>query len=917
MLQSKASINPFPGLRSYTQNESDYFFGREREIEDCLSILQQNKVLTLSGDRGVGKSSLIQAGIIPKLKKGFSGQAGRDWEVCFMRPGIAPIDNLSYALSEKGALYMNGKAKSTDHKEYKTSLENKRDLGLIDIYSDSEIFEKKNLIIVVDQLEDLFKFKNFYDADGEESYSQFVHLMNRSCRFKGVALYFIIAIDETFIGRFNYHERFMEILNNSLYHLTTLGSNGIHAIAEKTFHKRNVQLDVNLVDQLSDFLKEKPSFLPGIQYLFKKVYEEHCLSLNKKIKLIDIETINEFGGLKNPISSALSSFYEGLDSVEKKLLELICRGVTYGGSNEEITFYQQLDYLKALADCELDQLTNFLKKLNGEFQDLFDLFKSQIRGKTAIKQKVLAANDIIYIKYLSILDWNQFKKWQKSEYYNFTVFFENHEKAQKHPTESLLTSTSLERAIDWLNDDNTNLIWAKKYNLDYSKTVRYIDQSKEAFEEQQRKFEATKIDIERAKKRSKNLRAIVVVVIILALCIGVFQRHIDAKKSKELYIEMNQKASALDSAMKLKEQKEILIMELRLRDSLTNVQRQIEQKLKLELIQQQLMSQEKLISLSQENEKQSEVLEQKLDQIKSDSLRAIMLIKDAIIKEKFAFASRKFIDLKDSLTLLLYALNNTTLNSYDEELLKKLTASSIDLYDQMKALGNTLNRNYDNDDLRQIAVNLIAKLNGEYQYSSIKKHNLLFENNKPLKALNISDGGKIATGGESNVLYISKKNISEEIDLLDRITEFKSGINALEFISENLLAVGLENSEVWLVDAVTKEKEKIFPTRKWKPGDFVGVMLEEFANLNISFEKEYYKGVGFVEYFQKESLLIVSFKNFIIELEFEKLNKNRQDFVTSINLEDLAPDEFITSMTLSEPRNTIFVATNKGSLTLL
>ena len=67
---------PFPGIQPYKESESSSFYAREREVEDVLSILQRYKVVTVSGENGAGKTSLINAGVIPKLKNKFSGQSG-------------------------------------------------------------------------------------------------------------------------------------------------------------------------------------------------------------------------------------------------------------------------------------------------------------------------------------------------------------------------------------------------------------------------------------------------------------------------------------------------------------------------------------------------------------------------------------------------------------------------------------------------------------------------------------------------------------------------------------------------------------------------------------------------------------------------------------------------------------------------
>ena len=73
---------PFPGPRPYLESESSVFYAREKEVEDVLNILQRHKLVVISGESGSGKTSLINAGVLPLLKSRFSGQAGKDWVVC-------------------------------------------------------------------------------------------------------------------------------------------------------------------------------------------------------------------------------------------------------------------------------------------------------------------------------------------------------------------------------------------------------------------------------------------------------------------------------------------------------------------------------------------------------------------------------------------------------------------------------------------------------------------------------------------------------------------------------------------------------------------------------------------------------------------------------------------------------------------
>ena len=53
---TKSDLNPFIGLKPYSENESEFYFGRDQEVENLLHVLQKNKLLTLSGDSGAGKT---------------------------------------------------------------------------------------------------------------------------------------------------------------------------------------------------------------------------------------------------------------------------------------------------------------------------------------------------------------------------------------------------------------------------------------------------------------------------------------------------------------------------------------------------------------------------------------------------------------------------------------------------------------------------------------------------------------------------------------------------------------------------------------------------------------------------------------------------------------------------------------------
>lgn len=61
--------HPWPGLRSFTEDNAAFFFGREQEIVELARIVRQEQMTVLFGRSGLGKSSLLRAGLSPLLRQ--------------------------------------------------------------------------------------------------------------------------------------------------------------------------------------------------------------------------------------------------------------------------------------------------------------------------------------------------------------------------------------------------------------------------------------------------------------------------------------------------------------------------------------------------------------------------------------------------------------------------------------------------------------------------------------------------------------------------------------------------------------------------------------------------------------------------------------------------------------------------------
>lgn len=81
--------SPFRGLLPFTERHAHWFFGRDAEISHCVEQLRHSPMVAVVGSSGAGKSSFIQAGVIPRLRE----QA--TWTILRFRPGQHPVRRLA------------------------------------------------------------------------------------------------------------------------------------------------------------------------------------------------------------------------------------------------------------------------------------------------------------------------------------------------------------------------------------------------------------------------------------------------------------------------------------------------------------------------------------------------------------------------------------------------------------------------------------------------------------------------------------------------------------------------------------------------------------------------------------------------------------------------------------------------------
>ena len=199
---------PYPGLRAFGRNEAHLFFGREDHVDDLIDRLAATRLLAVLGASGSGKSSLVRTGLLSALDLGFFARAGARWTTIELAPGGAPLQQLARALAA-----VDSSPDGLDEAMVAALLA-RGPRAIAEWCRGGGLAAGHNLLIVVDQFEELFRFGDY--AAREES-EAFVGLLLESARTPDVPIHVVLTMRSEYIGSCALIPGLAEAINAGFY----------------------------------------------------------------------------------------------------------------------------------------------------------------------------------------------------------------------------------------------------------------------------------------------------------------------------------------------------------------------------------------------------------------------------------------------------------------------------------------------------------------------------------------------------------------------------------------------------------------------------------------------------------------------------------------------------------------------------
>jgi energy-coupling factor transporter ATP-binding protein EcfA2 len=281
-------ICPYTGLRSFSEDESLYFKGREEDIDQATLQLQKNKFLMLTGASGDGKSSLVFAGIIPNARAGFLKSKYTNWSVAHFRPERTPFQNLAGALAKQLDISNPYTVQGELNHGFSALVDlYKNSKRFVDIYSSAWLAaddkgkaaikrEAANLIILVDQFEEFFTNpENYQHGAPSRDANLVLNLLLETARIaldEDIPIYVIFTMRSDYIGQCAAFRGLPEYIGFSQFFVPRLNRSQLQQVIEEPATLSGNRIARRLTERLIQDLTEGVDQLPILQHALKQIW---------------------------------------------------------------------------------------------------------------------------------------------------------------------------------------------------------------------------------------------------------------------------------------------------------------------------------------------------------------------------------------------------------------------------------------------------------------------------------------------------------------------------------------------------------------------------------------------------------------------------------------------------------------------
>ena len=247
--------NPYKGLRAFDETDAADFYGRAALVDELVHAVGDRRLVAVVGPSGIGKSSVVKAGLIPALRGGALPGAA-PWLVTDMLPGAYPYEELAAALLRVAVERPDDLVEELARDELGIRRVVKRILP-----------PGSELLLVVDQFEELFT----QTAD-EEARRRFLAGLTALAGDAHAPARVLVTLRADFLDHPLRDPDFGKLLRAGMVAVAAPSEDELAEAIERPARRVGVRFEPGLVSQIVADVRDQPGALPLLQYALTELF---------------------------------------------------------------------------------------------------------------------------------------------------------------------------------------------------------------------------------------------------------------------------------------------------------------------------------------------------------------------------------------------------------------------------------------------------------------------------------------------------------------------------------------------------------------------------------------------------------------------------------------------------------------------
>ncbi|KYC41420.1 hypothetical protein WA1_22265 [Scytonema hofmannii PCC 7110] len=308
-------VCPYMGLSAFYEEDAQYFYGRETLIQELLHQLTNSSFLTVVGASGSGKSSVVQAGLIPTLRLGKQIPNSDRWWIGTVRPGSRPLETLALCMGQ-------GFSSSSS-----SLLEGILYQGVESFVYWMRSRSEPMVVLAIDQFEELFTLAPTLDRE------KFLELVLGAVKYASDRFKLIVTLRADFITPCLEIPELAKVLQESSVLVPSgLSLDDYRRVILNPAQQVGLKVEPELVEVLLRELDNSSGDLPLLEFVLEQLWQHRV-----KGELTLQAYQEKLGGIQGALQRSCQAVYESLDAKAQECAKWIFLSLTQLGEGTEDT----------------------------------------------------------------------------------------------------------------------------------------------------------------------------------------------------------------------------------------------------------------------------------------------------------------------------------------------------------------------------------------------------------------------------------------------------------------------------------------------------------------------------------------------------------------------------------------------------